>query len=753
MEQAFGRDFGHVRAHTGTDAQEASRELGARAFTLGADIAFDTPNPDKGTIAHELAHVVQQKTSPGVQTSGATSRDDPAEREARIVEQAFASGQDIPPITQSLSPSSVAGDWDNPDWSLEYRESDRAIIARPRRTEGEPARPPTIRDIIRGLRLPGDCLTREILASGNVVFRIRDRFFQGDVLHPRIRYALVREGLMPSVVEWEREVPEATPGQYPTEYLEQVERLAGSRRTFQYNELMTYLSHEGRAAHLQSLYSNLENQPSAMLIEWARRLDEMLTVRNENAFRLGGAFYLRELGRILLQIYDIIDQRLQTQLLSPRTSQAEEGPLARLTSRRVEVEGESPLGYIAMDIVPFNNHDLWTSYANVRIIPPPTWRFGRRPPPPPPPPPPRPRPSRPACNIEIPKADIISETDEHGIGRRYRLGERKFRVLFDFLRAAIQSGFDDRYIIREQVLLRGTFLQLLYEHRMHTQGSSSLPSRVYQTIRPGTFKGSVSALFEQLAPEYFDETLEVRISTLLNPETRSRVQSIVGRHLGRIPRRQWRLFGNSDNVRTLTSGNDYKLDFSDEILSSYRALAEYGLDTRSRVSAITIPLNGALQNLDGLFQREAFAQLSPDQQRFFRTRARLLMANPAFEIIRLQGSGGTTLGNVVQRLFRYYASRLKQGRWRDFGRITVTNENIVVPCAGGVRSLIRVIDNTRNALEQYKSALEHIEQQSVLRFRAREGVDYLLLRRFFNSRLNNHSALDYWAREWSEATR
>lgn len=62
----FGRDFSDVRIHSDSGAEAASRALGARAFTLGGDIAFAKgeyrPGTDDGRrlIAHELVHTLQQ---------------------------------------------------------------------------------------------------------------------------------------------------------------------------------------------------------------------------------------------------------------------------------------------------------------------------------------------------------------------------------------------------------------------------------------------------------------------------------------------------------------------------------------------------------------------------------------------------------------------------------------------------------------------------------------------------------------------
>lgn len=66
FESQFGRDFGDVRVHTGPAADEATRSLAARAFTIGRDIVFRSAAYEPGSnsgrrlLAHELTHVVQQ---------------------------------------------------------------------------------------------------------------------------------------------------------------------------------------------------------------------------------------------------------------------------------------------------------------------------------------------------------------------------------------------------------------------------------------------------------------------------------------------------------------------------------------------------------------------------------------------------------------------------------------------------------------------------------------------------------------------
>ncbi|HWM95263.1 MAG TPA: DUF4157 domain-containing protein [Thermoanaerobaculia bacterium] len=66
FEPRFGHDFSRVRIHADPGAAESARSLGAFAYTLGQNIAFDdgryAPGTDAGRrlLAHELTHVVQQ---------------------------------------------------------------------------------------------------------------------------------------------------------------------------------------------------------------------------------------------------------------------------------------------------------------------------------------------------------------------------------------------------------------------------------------------------------------------------------------------------------------------------------------------------------------------------------------------------------------------------------------------------------------------------------------------------------------------
>jgi hypothetical protein len=95
FEPRFGHDFSDVRVHTGEPAAQSAREVHARAYTVGDDIVFAGGRFEPATqdgrrlIAHELAHVVQQRGSAGHSRTGlqsgapaALQRDDEHEKQS-----------------------------------------------------------------------------------------------------------------------------------------------------------------------------------------------------------------------------------------------------------------------------------------------------------------------------------------------------------------------------------------------------------------------------------------------------------------------------------------------------------------------------------------------------------------------------------------------------------------------------------------------------------------------------------------------
>ncbi|NUU16768.1 DUF4157 domain-containing protein [Cellulomonas humilata] len=88
MEGRLGHDFGDVRVHTDSAAADSAAAVGAHAYTVGRDVVFqrDAYDPQsqagRTTLAHELTHVVQQRSGPvdGTPTGGGVQVSDPGDR-------------------------------------------------------------------------------------------------------------------------------------------------------------------------------------------------------------------------------------------------------------------------------------------------------------------------------------------------------------------------------------------------------------------------------------------------------------------------------------------------------------------------------------------------------------------------------------------------------------------------------------------------------------------------------------------------
>jgi Domain of unknown function (DUF4157) len=88
MEGRFGQDFGDVRIHHDGAAHESAKSVNAQAYTVGSNIVFQRDKYDpasdagKHMIAHELTHVVQQRSGPvdGTDSGGGVKISDPSDR-------------------------------------------------------------------------------------------------------------------------------------------------------------------------------------------------------------------------------------------------------------------------------------------------------------------------------------------------------------------------------------------------------------------------------------------------------------------------------------------------------------------------------------------------------------------------------------------------------------------------------------------------------------------------------------------------
>jgi hypothetical protein len=95
MESAMGTSFEDVRVHRDSESDYLNRSMTAKAFTTGSDIFLrdDVPETDTNTLAHELHHVVQQRSmSGGGGGLKVGAADDLHEHEADAVSAAVNSG-------------------------------------------------------------------------------------------------------------------------------------------------------------------------------------------------------------------------------------------------------------------------------------------------------------------------------------------------------------------------------------------------------------------------------------------------------------------------------------------------------------------------------------------------------------------------------------------------------------------------------------------------------------------------------------
>jgi hypothetical protein len=88
MEGRLGADFGDVRVHNDGAAHESAQSVNAHAYTVGSNIVFQRDKYDpssesgKHMLAHELTHVVQQRSGPvdGSDAGGGIQVSDPSDR-------------------------------------------------------------------------------------------------------------------------------------------------------------------------------------------------------------------------------------------------------------------------------------------------------------------------------------------------------------------------------------------------------------------------------------------------------------------------------------------------------------------------------------------------------------------------------------------------------------------------------------------------------------------------------------------------
>ena len=116
MESRLGADLSDVRIHTDGKASESAKAVQAYAYTVGSDVVFQSGKYDPGSdsgkrmLAHELTHVVQQRSGPvdGTPAAGGIKISDPSDRFERAAEtNADRVMSSAAPVAVATAPASV----------------------------------------------------------------------------------------------------------------------------------------------------------------------------------------------------------------------------------------------------------------------------------------------------------------------------------------------------------------------------------------------------------------------------------------------------------------------------------------------------------------------------------------------------------------------------------------------------------------------------------------------------------------------
>jgi len=126
MEVGLGADFSDVRIHTDAKAARSAAAVSAQAYTVGSEVVFGygsfAPDDPGGrrTLAHELTHVLQQRSGPvpGTDTGTGVAVSDPSdsfEQEAEATASRIlpgpqpVAGNGVPANGEAVRPSDHGG--------------------------------------------------------------------------------------------------------------------------------------------------------------------------------------------------------------------------------------------------------------------------------------------------------------------------------------------------------------------------------------------------------------------------------------------------------------------------------------------------------------------------------------------------------------------------------------------------------------------------------------------------------------------
>ena len=134
-ESRFRHSFAGVRVHTGPAAAASAREIGAAAYTVGRDVVFADGRYDGSTsegrrlIAHELTHVIQQRSGTATLPAGVGPADDPHERAAdTAADAAVASSGPVTVLAPAPEPAVVRRERDETHDDAPPQQRPRYIV-------------------------------------------------------------------------------------------------------------------------------------------------------------------------------------------------------------------------------------------------------------------------------------------------------------------------------------------------------------------------------------------------------------------------------------------------------------------------------------------------------------------------------------------------------------------------------------------------------------------------------------------------
>ena len=109
LQRAFGRhQLTGIRVATGGEAGRANQRMGSVAYAMGDAVVFRDSSPDLFTVAHEAAHVIQQRA--GAVATGTVGRSgDRHEAHADAVAERVVRGQSAEDLLDQVAPGGTRG--------------------------------------------------------------------------------------------------------------------------------------------------------------------------------------------------------------------------------------------------------------------------------------------------------------------------------------------------------------------------------------------------------------------------------------------------------------------------------------------------------------------------------------------------------------------------------------------------------------------------------------------------------------------